>query len=53
MCISVDQELSEKLQSEVEMETEMRDPEKLPSTISDFLNSSSFEVSYPYILAVE
>ena len=44
MRCSVDPELSEKLQTELEMETEMRDPEKLPTSISDYLSSSSFEV---------
>ena len=40
----VDQELSAKIQSELDMEREMRDSEKLPASISDFLDSSSFEV---------
>ncbi|KAL2045779.1 hypothetical protein N7G274_002210 [Stereocaulon virgatum] len=40
----VDQELSAKIASELEMEKEMRDSEKLPSNISDYLDSSSFEI---------
>ena len=44
MRCPVDPELSEKLQTELEMETEMRDPENLPTSISDYLSSSSFEV---------
>ena len=41
----VDQELSAKIESELEVEREMRDSENLPSVITDYLNSSSFEVS--------
>jgi len=40
----VDQELSAKLDSELQMEKEMRDSEKLPINIQDFLDNSSFEV---------
>jgi len=42
---AVDQELSAKIESELQMEKEMRDSEQLPSTISDYLDSSSFDVS--------
>lgn len=42
---AVDQELSAKIESELQMEKEMRDSEQLPSTISDYLDSSSFGVS--------
>ena len=41
----MDQELSAKIESELQMEKEMRDSEKLPSNISDYLDSSSFEVN--------
>ena len=43
----VDQELSAKIESELQLEKEMRDSEKLPSTLQDYLDSSSFEVSIP------
>ena len=43
---AVDQELSAKIESELQMEKEMRDSEKLPASISDYLDSSSFEVSH-------
>ena len=45
LSLIVDQELSAKIQSEVEMEQEIRDPQKLPASVSDYLDSSSFEVS--------
>ncbi len=41
----MDQELSAKIESELELEKEMRDSEKLPSSLQDYLDSSSFEVS--------
>ena len=41
----VDQELSAKIESELQLEREMRDSEKLPSSLQDYLDSSSFEVS--------
>ena len=48
----VDQELSAKIESELEVEREMRDSENLPSVITDYLNSSSFEVrSHPHLSA--
>ena len=48
----VDQELSAKIESELEVEREMRDSENLPSVITDYLNSSSFEVrSVPHLSA--
>ena len=40
----MDQELSAKIESELQMEKEMRDSEKMPENISDYLDSSSFEV---------
>lgn len=40
----VDQELSAKLDSELQMEKEMRDSEKLPINIQDYLENSSFKV---------
>lgn len=43
----VDQELSAKIASELQMEQEIRDSEKLPANISDYLDSSSFEVIRP------
>lgn len=43
----VDQELSAKIESELQLEKEMRDSEKLPSSLQDYLDSSSFEVSLP------
>lgn len=41
----VDQELSAKIESELQLEREMRDSEKLPSSLQDYLDSSSFEVN--------
>lgn len=40
----MDQELSAKIESELQLEKEMRDSEKLPSTLQDYLDSSSFEL---------
>ena len=40
----MDQELSAKIESELELEREMRDSEKLPSSLQDYLDSSDFEV---------
>ena len=42
-CV-VDQELSAKLESELQVEKEMRDSEKVPVNIQDFLDNNSFEV---------
>ncbi|KAL6721226.1 Mitochondrial acidic protein mam33 [Lecanora helva] len=42
--MAVDQELSAKIESELQLEMETRDSENLPSNISDFLDSSSFEL---------
>ena len=47
----VDQELSVKIQSELDMEKETRDPDNIPASISDFLYSSSFEVGLSSPLA--
>lgn len=41
----MDQELSAKIESELQLEREMRDSEKLPEGLRDYLDSSSFEVS--------
>ncbi len=43
----MDQELSAKIESELQLEREMRDSEKLPSSLQDYLDSSSFEVNLP------
>lgn len=43
----MDQELSAKIESELHLEREIRDSEKLPSSLQDYLDSSSFEVSLP------
>lgn len=43
----MDQELSAKIESELQLEREMRDSEKLPSSLQDYLDSSSFEVILP------
>lgn len=40
----VDSELSSKLDSELQFETEMRDEEETPATIKDFLENSPFEL---------
>ena len=42
----VDQELSAKIESELQVEKEMRDSENLPSSLQDYLDSSSFEVGF-------
>ena len=44
-CRVVDQELSAKLESELQVEKEMRDSDKVPVNIQDFLDNNSFEVS--------
>ncbi|MCJ1312169.1 hypothetical protein MMC25_005843 [Agyrium rufum] len=44
MAGEVDVELSSKLESELNMEKDMRDIEKLPETIQDFLDNSAFEL---------
>lgn len=43
----VDQELSAKIASELQMEQEIRETDKLPVNISDYLDSCSFEVIKP------
>ncbi|KAK8088471.1 hypothetical protein PG997_003432 [Apiospora hydei] len=40
----VDEELSLKLDSELQFETEMKENEQLPASIQDFLDNSSFEL---------
>ena len=47
--MAVDQELSAKIQSELDMERESRDSDKVPARISEYLESSSFEVA-PHLL---
>ena len=47
----VDQELSAKIESELQLEKEMRDSETLPSSLQDYLDSSSFEVNLPQSLS--
>lgn len=49
----MDQELSAKIESELELEKEMRDSEQLPSSLQDYLDSSSFEVSLPTPLVIQ
>lgn len=46
--MAVDQELSAKIQSELDMERETRDSDKVPASISEYLESSSFEVASPF-----
>ena len=40
----MDQELSAKLQSEFQLEKEMRDTAELPPNVQDFLDNSPFEL---------
>lgn len=40
----VDEELAAKLESELQLEQEMQDPDEVPLSISDFLNNSPFTV---------
>lgn len=42
----VDEELAAKLESELQLEQEMQDPDEVPLSISDFLNNSPFTVSF-------
>lgn len=46
--MAVDQELSAKIQSELDMERETRDSDKVPARISEYLESSSFEVGFAF-----
>ena len=41
----VDQELSAKLETELQMEEEMRDSDRLPANIQDYIDNGPFEVS--------
>ena len=43
----MDQELSAKIEYELQLEREMRDSEKLPISLQDYLDNSAFEVSIP------
>ena len=40
----MDQELSAKFESEVQMEKEIRDSDELPETVRDYLDNGPFEV---------
>ena len=46
MLSIVDQELSAKLESELQMERDMRDSDEFPESIKDYLDNGPFEVSY-------
>ena len=46
MCLLVDQELSAKIESELQMEKDIRDSEQYPSRVQEYLDSSPFEVRY-------
>lgn len=46
----MDQELSAKFNSELEMEKEMRDPDELPETIREYLENGPFEVGLVLLL---
>ena len=41
---SVDQELSAKIESEIQMEKDIRDSEQYPTRVQEYLDSSPFEV---------
>ena len=47
-CHLVDQELSAKFESEIQLEKEMSDSDELPPNLRDFLDSSTFEVRIPW-----
>ena len=40
----MDQELSAKFESELQLEKEMRDTDELPANVKDFLDNSPFEL---------
>ena len=42
----VDQELSAKIESELQIEKDIRDSQQYPATIQDYLDNSSFKVEY-------
>ena len=42
----VDQELSAKIESELQLERDMNDSDELPPNIQDFLENSPFKVFY-------
>ena len=46
MHCSVDQELSAKIESELQMEKDIRDSEQYPTRVQEYLDSSPFEVLY-------
>jgi len=49
--MTVDQELSAKLQSELQLEQDMSESEDLPPNIKDYLDNSPFEVSRSVFLS--
>ena len=49
----MDHELSAKIESELQLEREMRDSEMLPSSLQDYVDSSPFEVSWPGLPLVQ
>ena len=51
-CRLVDQELSAKFESEIQLEKEMSDSDELPPNLRDFLDSSTFEVQIPWLLLI-
>ena len=44
MGLLVDQELSAKFESELQLENEMRDSDELPPNLQDYLDNGPFEV---------
>ena len=44
LTFPVDQELAAKLDSELQMEKEMRDTDQLPPNVKDFLDNSPFDI---------
>lgn len=41
----MDDELAAKLESELQLEREMRDPDELPLSVKDYLDNSPFKVN--------
>ena len=42
----MDQELSAKIEAELQMEKDIRDSEQYPPTVQEYLDNSPFEVGY-------
>lgn len=42
----MDQELSAKIESELQMEKDIRDSEQYPATVQEYLDNSPFEVRF-------